>query len=268
MRVIKKYKEFWVVGIFLILMVVATLKDLDISQSLINKDSGWAILLEKIAEQPAMILGFIGSSILMKLYKSSKAKYMLLSFSAFFAVFGFWILSTERWFGIENSEVIILEVVFSIGLIVVTQMLLINVERETLKSYRNPAMVTVICTLLMQLVLQGGLKVVWGRVRPRDLLGDFSNFTPWYLPQGITGNGSFPSGHSFNGWALLLITLYIKKDNNKLYNFTWVLAIAFGILVSLSRIIVAAHFTSDVVAGAMIMIVSFYISKRIIYREK
>ncbi|MEG0308002.1 MAG: phosphatase PAP2 family protein [Clostridium sp.] len=273
MNFLKKYKGQFVIGIFILLMGVFTFNDLEISQALINKNCVWANIMEKVGEHPAMILGFIGSSILMKLYKPTSLKpkniimYGAMACLAFFGAFGLWVMSADRWFGILNTKVMILGVIFAILLIVITQLILKNVKRETLGAYKNAAIVSIICAFLTQLVLQGGLKVIWGRVRPRDLLTDLSNFTPWYLPQGVTGNASFPSGHSFNGWSLILLTLYVKKDNVKLYNFTWIFAVVFGTLVCLSRVIVAAHFPSDVLAGAMIMISSFYVSKRIVYKD-
>jgi hypothetical protein len=50
------------------------------------------------------------------------------------------------------------------------------------------------------LLMAHSLKILWGRVRFRELSEPFSGFTAWYLPQGNTGNFSFPSGH-----ALILI---------------------------------------------------------------
>ncbi len=71
-----------------------------------------------------------------------------------------------------------------------------------------------------------GVKYFWGRVRFRELDAAFSQFTPWYLPQGITGSDSFPSGHAAMGWMLLalLILLANKKQWMKYsaisYNFS------------------------------------------------
>ena len=40
------------------------------------------------------------------------------------------------------------------------------------------------------------LKNLWGRARYTELSDHGAGFTPWYLPQGLTGHDSFPSGHA------------------------------------------------------------------------
>ena len=88
-----------------------------------------------------------------------------------------------------------------------------------------------------------------GRVRFRDLTPpDYLEYTPWFICNGITGNRSFPSGHTASGWMLLPLLILVKdrewKDPIKLA--TWIGVIGWGILVGLSRIFIGAHYASDV----------------------
>jgi membrane-associated phospholipid phosphatase len=114
------------------------------------------------------------------------------------------------------------------------------------------------------------IKSVWGRTRPRDMLkiDDFSNFSPWYIPQGKTKNYSFPSGHANQATLLFLITglsevfSSLKKYDVKLFILSWLFAFA----VSLSRIIVGAHFLTDVTMGILITFTTILVLKTVIFK--
>jgi membrane-associated phospholipid phosphatase len=89
------------------------------------------------------------------------------------------------------------------------------------------------------------LKLVWGRVRYRDLAPLARDFTPWYAPQGWSGHSSFPSGHAALGW-LLLPSLLIWPPGS--LGFRWALVVSFswGVFVAASRVVIGAHYVSDV----------------------
>lgn len=115
------------------------------------------------------------------------------------------------------------------------------------------------------------MKLGWGRERYRHMAaaGTFAGFSPWYLPQGLaSGNEfmSFPSGHSANAAIMMWITL-LPTFLPKLQNKEIVLKIAAFISIGpvmLSRIIMGAHFLSDVTAGMTVSLVVFYL----LYQKK
>ena len=100
-------------------------------------------------------------------------------------------------------------------------------------------------------------KFLWGRIRFRQLDAVFSQFTPWYLPQGITGFDSFPSGHAAMGWILL--ALLVLFDNSKVWikNVLLMLIFIWSVLLAYSRVVIGAHFGSDVLFGSFIIIFTF-----------
>jgi membrane-associated phospholipid phosphatase len=106
------------------------------------------------------------------------------------------------------------------------------------------------------------LKIFWGRVRFRDLEPLFTDFTDWYVPNGITGSDSFPSGHSAMGFVLISFFILFRNKNFNakfaIYSFVLIWAIA----VAASRVVIGAHFLSDVIVGSMGMVfVYLYFSK-------
>ena len=103
------------------------------------------------------------------------------------------------------------------------------------------------------------IKLLWGRVRFRDLDTLYSNFTSWFLPNGINGNQSFPSGHAAMAWMILpLLLLLVNKNKGVKISFS-ILIICWGIVVSLSRVAVGAHYASDALFGSFIIIVVFLV---------
>jgi membrane-associated phospholipid phosphatase len=101
------------------------------------------------------------------------------------------------------------------------------------------------------------VKILWGRIRFRDLAVNYSNFTPWYFPQGINGNQSFPSGHAAMGFMLL--ALFVFFADRAFYQRVILkgIIISWALAVCISRIVIGAHFTSDVLFGAFAMIISY-----------
>tara|TARA_B100000965_G_scaffold381920_1_gene379817 strand:- start:101 stop:1429 length:1329 start_codon:yes stop_codon:yes gene_type:complete len=109
----------------------------------------------------------------------------------------------------------------------------------------------------MLLVVNVLLKNMWGRARPNDILqfGGVESFTPWYkIVDVCASNCSFVSGDSSVGF-LLVVFYFITKKNNYLY-----LAIFFGFLLGLIRIIAGGHFFSDIIFSYIVVTASVLVS--------
>ena len=117
------------------------------------------------------------------------------------------------------------------------------------KNYRTLAGIISLLAIINPLLFVQIAKILCGRVRFRDLDPGFTNFTPWFLPPGLSSDGnSFPSGHTAMGWMLLPLLIAVKdrkiKDPYRIV--VTFLVIGWGLFVGLSRIVVGAHYASDV----------------------
>ena len=136
-----------------------------------------------------------------------------------------------------------------------------------MNKIKDLALVGLITTLI-SLVCVEALKITWGRVRFRDLSGDYSEFTNLFTINGYTGNKSFPSGHTNAATSILLISLIVPRFTNKkwLKNTIVGLCFVYAGLVAFSRIVVSAHYASDVlcgfVVGLLTISLTYYILKR------
>jgi lipid A 4'-phosphatase len=87
------------------------------------------------------------------------------------------------------------------------------------------------------------VKVVAGRARPKLLFSNGDYFFGWWGAQ--SDFWSFPSGHTANAVAVALALSMIWPQCRTL-------AAIFAVLVATSRIVITAHYVSDVVMGAFL----------------
>ena len=104
-------------------------------------------------------------------------------------------------------------------------------------------------------------------------IGSFEGFSKWFIPQGIAKSDefmSFPSGHSANAalviWFSLLPEYFASLKRKKIG--VWILILLWMIIVPMSRIVVGAHFASDVTVGVAISVTVFMCLKKFIWRDK
>jgi len=107
----------------------------------------------------------------------------------------------------------------------------------------------IICTLLTQFLKR---VVFWNDFRPIVVLANKVRVIPGYY---MNREHSFPSGHTSTAFTLALLSASIVKRNLWVYLFP--LAAFF---VGYSRVYLAQHFVTDVLAGIFVGMVSAYLS--------
>lgn len=108
------------------------------------------------------------------------------------------------------------------------------------------AAATVVVTATVVIIL----KNLWGRARFTELGENHAGFTPWYLPQGLTGHDSFPSGHAAMSALVFLVSDGIEYFTGKRFRSVDLLCFAFMSAVCVARLLEGAHYFSDLAAGA------------------
>ena len=144
-----------------------------------------------------------------------------------------------------------------------------GVSDETLQKLPRFACATVGALLFAVLLVQA-VKNPMGRMRYRamNVIGDFSGYTPWYAAHGHPDKAwmretfgtsdafkSFPSGHTRAAAAtfyLINLADATGMTDKRRRAALWCFAIGFTGLVAVSRIVVGAHFFSDVLVGGTI----------------
>ena len=140
----------------------------------------------------------------------------------------------------------------TIPIIIVSIILLLLIPKDKKGIY---AFVNYLFILLLNYLI----KVIVQRSRPGNAL--------------VYQNGySFPSGHTMASVALFMTLIYFVDRNKKLSNkakaFIVIICIIATALVCLSRIYLAVHYASDVIAGVCITLIEMTIFKRLVLDGK
>jgi membrane-associated phospholipid phosphatase len=241
--------------------------DLQISISVVNQSSVWAIFLEDFGEIPGLLVLYSGAVIFIASYKSdNKLKYY--SFFVFVFIAAVYLsrrISIIVYHGIAGNYDIVTEyklhiylIFFVLNLLVYTRLKKLNYT-DQIKTYSK---VSISLGLFGYLFIVQPVKNIWGRVRFRDLDTLYTNFTPWFLPNGINGNQSFPSGHAAMAWMILPLLLLVVNKSKSIKVLLHFIIISWGLAVSLSRVVIGAHYAGDVLFGSSIIIVVFLVITR------
>ena len=185
------------------------------------------------------------------------------------------------WFN-DNIFLLISTVVLSI----ILEILFVLLISKKLNKYINQLLPVAVIVLIAALISNGivqGAKPFFARERYRAIYYlnyiNYTNhpgFTPWYVVGGSSGKivatfpeelgitstffSSFPSGHTCAAgitYGLMFIPVFVDKFKHSKYN--WIF-IACGIfytgLIAFSRIVMGAHYLSDVLFGGTIVFIS------------
>ncbi|MCF4006778.1 phosphatase PAP2 family protein [Corynebacterium uropygiale] len=133
-------------------------------------------------------------------------------------------------------------------LLIIVRVVVARASREQLTSIIVAGLVAV-SVLWAAEGLVDGMKDAWGRFRPYEVADGKGAFTTWLQINFPNGHKSFPSGHTKSGTMLAgLAILFLPFSKKAARIALWVGAI-YGVLMGLSRVLVAAHYPTDTVAS-------------------
>ena len=249
-----RYEIILFYSLAVISLIVSAFFDLNIDIALNNTSNFVANWFAQTGEMPASVFSFIALAFIAKCAynKYLKAAGAVLCLGAG-GYFGKWFAS--RLFA-DNDFQTGFGIIFGIGTAAVAIFVLhFIVIPEKLRKPIVLMSIVGLCALGIQTGLINLMKMLWGRVRFRDLDGQYSQFTAWYHPNGSNGNHSFPSGHTGSAgmsYAIMFLPLISKKCREKRF-LCFILAFAFTTTVALTRLIMGAHYLSDVTVGGTIV---------------
>ena len=245
-------------SILLPLAIITAIYDLTISKNVINQNSVWAQFLENYGMIPGIFIILTGIYIYYSYFKSKT------NFWSYFQKVVFFLVSSGLTYYLfeifldkiaSDNLIIFLMISFAINLIIFILLQINNCVKNTIAI--NFSKVVIGTSLFGYVICIQVVKYFWGRIRFRELDSSFSQFTPWYLPQGITGFDSFPSGHAAMGWMLLALLVFVINKKQWVKYSLFGLIFLWGVMLALSRVVIGAHYASDVLFGSFFIIVTF-----------
>ncbi len=236
---------FWI-----ILALIFGFTDLEISIAVVDENSPWGIFGKEFGEAPGWGLIAIALSTLIGSYEENIKKQKISAYVISFIGIILFVFGVVR----NSSYLMLIGGSMTISLVFFT---LLSFKKDW-SAYRELSAVIILLVIILPLLFVQLTKIFWGRVRFKDLLPGFIDYTPWFLPQGITGNQSFPSGHTAMGWLFLplLIKLSKKQWKSPVRIIGTITILGWWIFVGLSRIAVGAHYASDVLFSTCIALVT------------
>lgn len=250
-----------------ILSVLFNKYDLNISIALTKYDSYFFEFFDDFGELPIYFGPIIFGSIYFNL--SKKTLYKCLSISSTFIAY--LIASIKVIVNLDYSLTFTrgsLALVIAIALTVLTAYAFMKMNKDTLHKIKDLAFLGFVVSLVSFGCVQL-LKNVWGRVRFRDLSNDYSEFTSLFTINGLNGNHSFPSGHTNAGTSILLIALLVPRLSDKKWLKYLVTSLCFVYITTLavSRIVVSAHYASDVLFGFLVGFTTLCVTHSVLRRK-
>jgi membrane-associated phospholipid phosphatase len=246
--------------IWILFAIYLAIFDLPISIAFVDYNSHWAKFVASYGEIPGYFLISIGLTLILREVWSRSR----------------WIMDPTFWITYLFNIIVILlllgdllpepllddiEEEFLVAICLIGQILIIhllrNMEFLSQRNSMNFARVTFYLALVVPLIYTQVIKQLWGRVRFRDLAINYTDFTPWFQPQGVTGNFSFPSGHTAMGWMLLPVLLLLVNKNKWQNKIITIFILCWGVFVALGRIVIGAHYASDVVFSTGAAFITF-----------
>ena len=199
------------------------------------------------------------------------------------------LIGSDVKFSLDSGYLMAVQIILALAFAGLIFALLVKVKKEDIFKLLKVAVLILIVEALY-LVLVGAIKTPIGRMRYRTMnaLGDFSYYTPWYKINGARhvgisgsiGHGdsgqsgllfgasdtckSFPSGHTYcaaTSFVLVCLPDLFEKFKKKWVKvLCWTVPAVYTLTVAVCRIVVGAHFLSDVLVGgtlsfAMIIII-------------
>ena len=202
-------------------------------------------------------------------------------------------ISEHTSFGLDNflnnTLGLIIILLFSLVVDICAFMLFNKLSETSLQQLLWWALLVLFVSAISNGVIQG-LKHVFDRTRFRAMhfVGDtqFTYYTPWYQINTNKFDSisifahdffkSFPSGHTCaaaSSSVLVALPMFVERFNNKKWkSIFWTFALAYTVLVALSRIVAGAHFFTDVFVGGIITfactLVAMLIFKKLLKKQE
>jgi membrane-associated phospholipid phosphatase len=251
-------------------LVVATFRDLQIDIALNNPTNAFAIWFKNTGEMPSRLVCPLAGLVLF--YLAQKKIWKVIGAIVEMGGSAYLGYHIADYFFAEDENQIIFGVVYGIGfgltLLLVGKYITVP---DKIKKPLCVLAVTGVIVMFVQIGIIEGSKIVWGRVRMRDLIADgsYEQFTAWYLPQGITGHKSFPSGHTAGaGISYLAMFLPMFSDKCKKHKaLCFVVPFIYTSVVAYTRMVMGAHYLSDVTMGAIVVFTVVVVAMAIIDKK-
>lgn len=295
---LKKWNFAILFGIALLGILFGSFYDFQIAEALYHERNGFGIFVAAVGELPAYGgAGFLaGALVFLSIHRYPKWWQRTLLYVSAILMYGLGTYFQTLTFLSVNAYN--LPGHWEIGLpICCSLVLLFGVGGFFLAKHSDqPHLLRIIIAMAIVIVVTAllfeGIKRIDPRPRYRWLVGETAEsfetslgyFHPWWqnakdLRAEVLAKDpglkeefkSFPSGHTANAMACVVMLTYLpvwKSSLKKYQTLFFYLGFVYGALVAFTRMLVGAHFLSDVSWGALLSLICFYLADFVLTQLK
>ena len=283
MKIFEKKNCLLIGGLLCILMVIGSFFDFQISMQLFNIDSLFGMLLASYGQLPAMLCVSVAGMLLIKISKGQKKIVVILSylFGILFNIFAIMGITMDPMLYIPHMS-IVLSVMIAVIIVGVIDFIMWKLTPTANREQVKKVIILFLGVMFLEIIIINVIKIPWGRPRMRMITAQNQVFQPWWvigsdmkeqlMSLGIAAEEfkSFPSGHSANAaCAMMLGVLPVicqkLKGKENLLSF---IGIMLTLTVAFSRIIMGAHFLTDVTVGMSVTFLIEVIFVHLLWKRK
>ena len=276
-------KWFILFVILLLVMMIGSVFDYQISQVLYHPQSVIGMIFAAYGQLPAMIcIGIAGTLLLRFVQKERRIKSLIcLIFCVLLNILAIIFATLDPLLYIEQMPMMI-SLMLAIVIIFFSDWTIWKVTKNTDTKKIKNVIIVLLCVVFIEIIMINLIKVLWSRPRMRMIENySQSSFQPWWIigcqmketlmTLGVQAEEfkSFPSGHTGNAACALLLVLipYLSSQFTTKEHCLWTIGVVFTCLVAFTRIIVGAQFLTDVTVGFLITAVFIFVFLRLLIKE-
>ncbi len=157
--------------------------------------------------------------------------------------------------GTIPQELYIVSLILGIILAFIIYKFMSTLKDENYKYYRKVAIASIVYIIILTITINV-IKMVWARPRYWMVTSGSAVYHPWYVINGENISSvtnaymSFPSGHTANAFASVILSFWFIKKQELFYNIFMV----WGLLTAVSRIFASQHYLTDTVMAGIISV--------------
>ena len=255
-----------VVSLIILSYVIFYLYDLNINIYLNNTTSPFGRFFDVWGEFPVYLgLPFFGLSQFKLVNQKHRYLYIVIS------LIGLYLAFVNSFGRISDNFILVntISIFFSSIINLVLLKVISDLRPSSLVKFNRFAVYYLIASLFTAVGVEL-IKNIWGRTRFRNLGENYEGYSNFLKINFLGGSKSFPSGHSGAATSIIMLNLLTKffKTSKSQGIVVYLLTVTWVISVALSRIIVGAHYPSDVLTGVLIGLLIQYLLYQYIYKRR
>lgn len=265
------------------LMLIGSFFDYQISQFLFNAKSSFGIFFAGYGQTPVAVCMSVAGMLLIVITQKRNKLIMCLSYlgGIVLTLFSIFMMTIDPLLYIKGMSLFV-SLGIAITIVIFTNVIIYKLTQGTKRADLKKFIILLLLTAFLAIFVINIMKVFWGRPRMRMLaVTPEAVFQPWWIigsnakehlmALGVAAEEfkSFPSGHSANAacailiGALPLVCQSLKGKEDILFY----IGLGLTLLIAFSRIIMGAHFVSDITVGITVTFIVELICIRLLWKR-